>query len=295
MVHSPLESPWGALLGVYLILIGISSGITIQLWWVRPRDVKASDAFEWYGGLVAAAALGIASILLLIDLEQPQRFFLMLTRFSNLGSPMAVGAKLLFVKGALLALYLFLLHRRRQAHAAGDTTAPEGATAVLYRTVPVLLGLVSFGLAVYPATLLSRTWISPLASSPAASVIFLATAMAAGAAVAVVIAHVVMNVDEYFRVRIVGTLVFLVSILALLLVFEGLALHGNRPALSGAADEVISGRWSQAFWGLVVIVGLAIPLVCLISLRKYRIAVIAGAAGVLIGTGAVRYLFLVVQ
>ncbi|MBA3393725.1 MAG: polysulfide reductase NrfD [Deltaproteobacteria bacterium] len=294
--HPLPESPWGTLLAVYFILIGISSGITLQLWWTRPRDSKAADSFEWYGGLVAAVALGIASIILIIDLGQPQRFFLMLTSFSNLGSPMAVGAKLLALKSGLLALYLFLLFKRRQAHAAGDSTSPVGATATLYRVVPVLLGISSFGLAVYPATLLSRTWISPMAMSPAASVIFLCTAMAAGAAIAVILAHVVPGLaDQHFRARIVGTLVFLVAIQGLLFIFEGLALHGNVPALSSSLNEMISGRWSRTFWGLVVVAGLVVPLVTLVGFSRHRIAVIVGATGVLIGTGAARYLFFIVH
>ena len=297
MLHTPLEtSPWGPLLTLYFVLIGVASGITLQLWWVRPRDSRAADTFEWWGGWIAAAALAISGVVLIIDLGQPQRFFLMLTKFSNLGSPMAVGAKLIALKGGLLALYLFLLHKRRNAHAAGDESPPEGGTAILYRSVPLLLGITSFGLAVYPATLLARTWISPLATSPAASVIFLASAMAMGAAIAVILAYALPGVaDEQFRARIVGTLVFLVAIQGLLLVFEGLALHGNVPALSRSLGEMIHGRWAHTFWGLVVGLGLVVPLIMLVALRRYRVAVLVGAGGVLVGAGAIRYLFLVIH
>jgi formate-dependent nitrite reductase membrane component NrfD len=295
-IHPLAAPPWGFTLAVYFILIGISSGITLHSWWIRPRDSNAADTFEWYGAWIAASALGIACIILVVDLGQPQRFFLMLTRFSNLGSPMAIGAKLIALEGALLALYLFLLHRRREAHAIGDQTQPTGATAVLYRTVPVLLGFASLALAIYPATLLSRTWIAPLASSPASSVIFLATAMAMGAAISAIIAHAVPGTaDESLRARIGGTLVFLVAVEGLLLVFEGLALHGNAPALSGSLHQMIGGRWSVTFWGLVVVVGLVGPLISLVVLSRHRAVVIAGAFAVLIGAGATRYLFLVIN
>lgn len=294
-MNAPLQhSPWAGSLTVYFILIGISSGITLQQWWIRPREAQASDTFEWYGGWIAFVLLAAAGAILIVDLGQPTRFFLMLTSFSNLGSPMAVGAKLIGIKAGLLALYLFLLHKRRLARAIGDPSEPEGVTAALFRGVPIALGVASFGLAVYPATLLSRTWIAPLASSPAASVIFLLTSLAAGAAISTIIAHVVRDVaDDTFRTRIIDTVLFLVAIEALLFVFEGLALHGNSPALAHALDQLTTGAWSNMFWGLVVGVGLAVPIICFGALRTQRIAVLTGAAGVVIGSAAVRYLFLV--
>jgi formate-dependent nitrite reductase membrane component NrfD len=289
-------APWGSLIGLYFILAGLASGTALLCWWIRPRDQDAADAFEMTAGLVALAAISACGLILIVDLDRPGRFFLMLTEFSNLGSVMSVGAKLIALKAAVLVLYLYLIHRRRQAHAAGDTSEPTGATLALYRAAPAILGVSSLGVAVYPAFLLSRTWMSPLATSPGSGLIFLSTAMLMGAAVAAILASAMPRIlEEGFRLRVGRTLVFLLTVEGLLLVFEGLALHGNQAALQTALRELHSGSSSGVFWWLVVGLGLAAPLVGLVALPRNRWVMTASSVAVLVGASATRYLFFTVR
>lgn len=295
--HPVAQVPWGALVAVYFILAGLASGTTLWCWWNRPRDQDAADAFEWIAGLVALVALTACGLILIIDLDRPGRFFLMLTELSNLGSMMSLGAKLIALKVAFLVLYLFLILRRRQARAIGDTSEPTGATRVLYHATPALVGVTSLGVAIYPAFLLSHTWASPLAASPGSGLMFLSTAMLMGAAVAAILASAMPRIaEEMFRVRVGRALVVLLVIEILLLLFEGLALHAsNQPPLAGALRDLQSGGASAVFWLLVVGIGLVVPLVGLIARPQNRWVLTASSIAVLIGAGATRYLLFTVR
>jgi Ni/Fe-hydrogenase subunit HybB-like protein len=185
-IQPMLEAPWGAIIGVYFVLVGLATGITLLTLWIHPQDDRARVHYEWVTTWVAFMALAAASILLVIDLGQPSRFYLMITSFSNLASPMSIGAKLIALKLYLLAMYLYLLTRRRGALTAGDVSLTGHATQTLFAVIPAALGLISLALAVYPAILLARTWSSPLAHTAGAGVLFLSTALLMGTAVAIV-------------------------------------------------------------------------------------------------------------
>jgi formate-dependent nitrite reductase membrane component NrfD len=97
-IQPMLEAPWGAIIGVYFVLVGLATGITLLTLWIHPQDDRARVHYEWVTTWVAFMALAAASILLVIDLGQPSRFYLMITSFSNLASPMSIGAKLIALK-----------------------------------------------------------------------------------------------------------------------------------------------------------------------------------------------------
>jgi hypothetical protein len=71
-----LEAPWGAIIGVFFVLVGVATGVTLLALWVHPQDH-------------------------------------MVVSLSNLGSPMSIGAKLIALKLSLLITYLYLLTRQQ--------------------------------------------------------------------------------------------------------------------------------------------------------------------------------------
>jgi formate-dependent nitrite reductase membrane component NrfD len=209
---------------------------------------------------------------------------------------MSVGAKLIAAKIFFLSLYLYLLYRRRHGLRAGDQPAPVAVSRAFSVAVPALLGITSLGLAVYPAFLLARTWMSPLASTPGSGLLFLSTAMIMGAAVAVIIvAASPSSAEGELRQRLARTLLFLVVVELLLLLLAGLSLIGSGPNLARAMQDIVAGRSAAIFWGLVVTAGLAVPLVGLLAMPLNRLAMLIGAAGALVGAGATRYLIFVVS
>jgi formate-dependent nitrite reductase membrane component NrfD len=246
-------------------------------------------AFAWKSCWLALIALGLCGVLLIVDLGRPARFFLMLTRFSNLGSAMSVGAKLIALKGFLLALYLYLLYRRRSALATGDVELAPGMTRAAYTVVPALLAVASLGLAAYPAVLLARTWFSPLAASSGAALLSVTTALLMGAAVATCVAH-----DEILVTQLRGVMLFLGAAQLCLLLLAGLAPYGGSPALERAFEALIAGRAATVFWGLAIGVGLGVPLVALATMRQRYLVTMASALCLFVGAATLRFLIFTV-
>jgi hypothetical protein len=199
---------------------------------------------------------------------------------------MSVGAKLITLELGLLVAYLHLLRRRLAAHARGDGSLAPGATQLVYSALPAILGVVSLGLAIYPAVLLSRTWISPLAAGPMTSLAFLSTALLMGTSATVLLSHLVAGVlDGAFEERVRRTLIFLISVQAMVLSFDYLSSPSDRAAMVSMG----------VFQVVVVWLGLALPAAIFLALPGHRIATMMGATASLIGAGVLRYLFFAVR
>jgi formate-dependent nitrite reductase membrane component NrfD len=291
-VYPLLEAPWGAVIGVYFILVGLATGVTLLAHWVYPEDERAQVHYAWVTTWAAFMALVAGSVLLIVDLEQPARFYLMVASFSNLGSPMSIGAKLIALKLFLLAIYLYLLARRRGAMAVGDLSLTGSATQALFSIVPAALAVVSLALAGYPAVLLARTWSSPLARTPAAGVLFLSTALLMGTAVALMMACLGrLRGDLVLRRRLKDVLLFLVVAQIPLLGLWLLSVDTNQASLATTPSQLIHGTGAAVFWLAVIGVGLGLPACLLPSFGRSRAVAICGALAVLVGASTTRYLF----
>jgi formate-dependent nitrite reductase membrane component NrfD len=272
------EAPWGATIGIYLVLVGLASGLTLVSWWVRPEEPRTAARFDWIAAWTALLLMLIVSALLVADLGRPARFFLMVTRFENLDSPMSIGAKLIAAEIGLLGVHLYLIRRRLSALARGDASVAAGLTLLVYSIAPAALALVSFALAIYPAALLSFTWISPLATGSMASVVFLSTAIVMGAAAARLIGSVPR--EEAFERQLARTLGFAVCANLAALVFQVAALPSTERALLG-----------HDVWMLVALLLSPLPVI----LVRHRTAMMLGTLVALAGAGLTRYLVFAIR
>ncbi|MGE3536450.1 MAG: NrfD/PsrC family molybdoenzyme membrane anchor subunit [Candidatus Tectimicrobiota bacterium] len=278
------EAPWGILIAVYFILAGLAAGTTLVGEWLQPDDERTAVALTWRLSWVTLLALLACGVLLIADLGQPQRFFLMLTSFKNLGSAMSIGAKLIACKSCLVLLSLYLLARRRRALAAGDLTLAPGLTSAVYTVVPILLTISSVCLAMYPAILLAHTWSAPLAASSGAALLFVSTALVMGLATATLLTR-----DTALLARLRRSMLHVVGAQCGLLLFAGLALHGTTPALSHALHTLLQGQAAPLFWGLAVGVGLLLPWATLWSGAQHGLLIFSGLC-LLVGAASLRFL-----
>ncbi|MDF2710282.1 MAG: molybdopterin oxidoreductase, rane subunit [Nonomuraea muscovyensis] len=279
------DLPWGPLLAAYVVLVGLASGLTLVTWWLNRPGGSAAPSIDRYGAWGAMAVLVVISVVLVVDLGRPERFYLVITRFENPASPIAMGAKLIAVKMFLLAVVIYALERRSPARA-------NRVSVVLVRTVV----LTSFALAVYPAALLARSWGSPLANSSGSALIFVITALLMGAA-AVLIALSVVRVRSEdlngFLHRTREALLVLLCAFGISLAFEVLSLAG-RPSDRLLLSQLLTGGFAVVFWGVVVTAGIAVPAVGLLVFPGKRAALVASAVAVLTGAATARYLLFAV-
>ncbi|MGQ0842335.1 NrfD/PsrC family molybdoenzyme membrane anchor subunit [Actinokineospora sp.] len=280
-------TPWGPLIALYFVLIGLPSGLTLVSCWRTVRWPHVASRTDQAARVVALVALLLVSVVLVVDLGRPERSFLMLTQFGNLGSPIAVGAKLIAVKILLLVLDLYLRHRARGPGGLARIPA-DRRTSMVVGTVTWMLAAVSLALAVYPAAVLSRTWLSPLSATSGAALVYLVTSVLMGVA-----AH--LAIDSLLRVREqAGSLrmpaLVLLGVHAVVLAFQVVALVGD-PRLDPAVIATFAtASGATLWWGLSVGVGVVVPAGGLAIARTGRGPHIGCATAILVGACACRYL-----
>jgi formate-dependent nitrite reductase membrane component NrfD len=291
-VNHPLATvPWGPWIGGYLVLTGLASGLTLVTRFMRPADERAAARLDWISGWTSLATLAVCTIILISDLERPARFFLMVTQFTNAGSLMSWGAKIIALKIGLLALHLTLLRKRRQAMAAGDALLTGAATRAMYGAVPDALALVSFALAIYPAFLLSWTWSSPAAHNAGAALVYLSSGAILGAAATNLLLVFVPDIgDRMMCARARVTLVRLLGAHIVTLGFLMLSLRANETRV--VFDELLHGAWSGSCWILVAATSLAVALSAPVFAGRSRVALSVTA---FVGAAASRYLIFAVR
>lgn len=286
MNHPLTGLPWGPWIGVYIVLTGLASGLTLVTRFLRPADERAAARLEWISSWTALACLGVCTVILIWDLGQPARFFLMVTQFANAGSLMSWGAKIIALKVGLLVLYIMLLRRRRRALANGDALLADGATRAVYAIVPEALALTSFALAIYPAFLLSWTWSSPAAHNAGAALIYLFSGAILGAAATNLVMVFTPELDDPALVaRLRAGLVRILAAYSIALAFVALSLRGNET--SGVYNELWRGAWAGGVWLLVVSLTASVVLSAPVFGARSRVA-LSGAA--LVAAAASRYL-----
>jgi formate-dependent nitrite reductase membrane component NrfD len=289
-LNQPLpDSPWGPLLATYFVLVGIPSGLTLTAQWAGTRRGGGDRRVARRASSIALAVACVAGLLLVIDLGRPERFFLMLTQFDNVGSPISLGAKILALKIFLLVTELYLT---RHLSNAGPVPAPgDRFTSVLGKSIRILLVLTSIALALYPVSVLSRTWVAPLAGTGGAALLYLTTALLMGTALYSVIE--LCTPPDDLADRLTGLRTAVLGLLGLYLVaglFEWLALQA-KPALYDQVVAFLTGTGGAVlFWGGAVGAGLILAAPGLLLRHAGRTVRVTSALLLVTGVAVVRYL-----
>ncbi len=239
------EQMWGSIIAWYLFLAGIGAGAFITaaiLRWRRPEAVRMRRA----GLIIAPVVVAVGLVLLVVDAEaglrNPLRFFYLLTNF---GSVMTWGVVFLslFMVVVLLALVLDLLKKKVPA------------------VVWIVGAVLSVCVAGYTGALLGVCVTYPLWNNGLLPVLFLVSALSAGMA-SVLLVGAIRYPAEFKEAGVVKKVHFALPIVELLLLAAVCVLTANS---SGAGQEsvagLLSGEWAVAFWGGLIVVGLAIPIV----------------------------------
>ena len=237
------EPIWGSIIAWYLFLAGLGAGAfatSAFLGWRHPE----ATSMRKVGHVIAPVVMAVGLVLLMVDAEaglhNPLCFFYLL---SNFGSVMTWGVVFLslFMVVAIAALVL----------------------DILKKNVPTWLDIVgvalAFAVAVYTGALLGVCNTFPLWNNALLPILFLVSAMSAGAA-SVLLVAVVKHADEFNRVGVLKKFHFCLPIIELVLVVSLLFITSfNSPAGFESVMNLVVGEYALPFWLGLVVIGLIMP------------------------------------
>ena len=297
--HSRLIDPqlhvWGWEIPVYLFLGGMAAGLMIVTSLLASRREERSGAARW----LAFAAPGLVSIgmgALFLDLAHKAHVWRFYLAF-RWTSPMSWGAWILvlvYPVSLLVALAgLDEARAERVASAAGRrrarrrSSAPRGRSGCGAR--PRSSGRISgsgVALGVYTGILLSTLGARALWSSSLLGPLFLVSGLSTGAAFLLLFG---LDAEERRLVTRWDRAAIAVEAALLVLFLVGLSTSGA--AAHAAAGLLLGGAFTAEFWSLVVIAGLAVPLLLeTLEARLHLGATRVAPALVLAGGLALRWI-----
>jgi formate-dependent nitrite reductase membrane component NrfD len=298
-----LQTTWGWLVAIYLFLGGLGAGVMctasiISL--VAGERLKATIRF---GTWASAIAIACGTLFLLIDVGKPFRAIVLFRSFVNFSSWMTIGAWLLI--GAILLNGLSALFWTDKVLAWMDRLwKPLSSKRALWRTILAIVTIpVNLGVAVYTGVLLGVLPFRPLWNTWLLPALFTVSALDTGVALVTGYAFLREAAPAAAGLRKVLE-ISAISLICIEAVVLGVYLHtGLNGTLDAArsAQVLLSGALGVVFWGLVVFVGLAVPLlVCLgqiTGLAKRAPALapaipLVGATACLIGGWTLRFVVL---
>jgi len=262
--------PWHWQVPAYLVTKGVAAGLFMIL--------SLSFLVGWVGfdatsfvtsGLLTLGFTALTTVLLVLDLERPERFLRILTR-PQWKSWLVRGAYLLVGFSLVSGLWWFL-----ELSAVRGWIDPAPAESLRW----VLLGIglpLAFGTAVYTAFLFGQAEGRDLWQSPLLPVQLVIQSVVAGAAMLVITDAIVPLAGDLVHVARMAFGIGLGT--SLLIMFLG--EFGMPPASEAAAragHEITRGRFARSFWFGSVVTGHLLPL-ALLGLAWSPGGVLAGLA-----------------
>lgn len=264
---------WHSAYAIYFFVIGICAGLSFFsfLSWHRAElaGLRKPAAYASF------ALLAVGGVLLIGDLSQPMRFLNVLNPFYlHFTSPLAWGSLNILLFGAASVAYLLMLRK-------GDEKTGK--------RLALVVALLALGLPIYTGYDLSVHQSRPMWNTPVMPVLFVALAMASGAAVSSLLAGANAAAQTTLRQYLIWSVgavgVVLVSML-------GTTHYG------GSAEELTyiiltTGSMGLIFVGLGIVAGTVAPFALLLApLGRQQGGVMVAALLVLVGSAALRYAIL---
>ncbi len=283
------QSAWGWLIITYLFLAGAGAGAFLAAVACNLLAPDWSKALARAGSLAAGPLVAVGTACLVLDLEagfwQPWRQIYLI---SNLSSMITWGVIILSLFIPVALLYAAGLNK--------ITTVGVYVRKYLFQ-LEIIGSLLAVATAVYTGVLIAVVNGVPFWNTPLMPVLFLASAVSTGLAVAM-IGAAILDITSIRTLSnfALGHVIFLAieGFVLMLLIFMSMTRSVETAASAGM---LISGILSPYFWGLVVVVGLLAPFV--LSIVEYyeygemsKYLVVAADLCVLIGGMSLRALII---
>ena len=238
-----LPRPWGWKVATYLWTKSIASGALLVAAVAALLGVGPESALIGIGApVVALVFLALTTGLLVVDLKRPERFHYILLK-PNWTSWLVWGAWILLAFGVVAALWLV----------AGVADSFAFLRALI---APAVLS--SVGAAGYSAYLFRQAEGRDFWQSPLLLPHLLAASLAAGAA-ALLLVNTVSSRDETMQFAMALAMAAGLVVHALVMFAELFGSHANLDT-ARAARLMTHGDSRVRFWGVVAVLGIAVPL-----------------------------------
>lgn len=264
---------WHSAYAIYFFVIGICAGLSFFsfLSWHR-TELASLRKPAAYGSFVL---LALGGLLLIGDLSQPLRFLNVLNpAYLHFTSPLAWGSLNIVSFGLASVAYLLMLRKGDEKNG---------------KLLALVVALLALGLPIYTGYDLSVHQSRPMWNTPVMPVLFVALAMASGAAASSLLAGGNAAAQASLRQYLVW------SVGAVGVVLIGILGTTN---YGGSAEELTfiiltTGTMGLIFVGLGIVAGTVAPVALLLApLGRQQGGVMLAALLVLVGSAALRYAIL---
>ncbi len=249
---------WGWEVPAYIWTKAIAAGTVLVPFLAHGLGMSQPTAATFWTGILAGLLfLGLTGVLLVLDLDRPDRFLSVLLR-PQWRSWLVRGAYIITSYGALLGIWLI---------------SGIGEFKALQSLLHWPLILLAFFTAIYTAFLFAQAKGRDFWQSPGLVLHMLGHALVAGSALLFLLSFPLpaMIPDRLLLARVLfGSLIFSLAVLA----FELTIPHATADA-HRAAHAITRGLFAPLFWGGVVGAGMMLPLVLLVSGSLFLIALAA--------------------
>jgi Fe-S-cluster-containing dehydrogenase component/formate-dependent nitrite reductase membrane component NrfD len=268
---TPHVKPWGIDMAIYLLTKGIATGTMLLCALLAYFFADRSALTMTAGPIISLTFLLITTIVLVVDLERPERFYYMLIR-PNWRSWMVWGTWFLIAHGAITTLWL----------AAGRFGATTVVSALVWPAV-----VCSLLTTCYTGFLFAQGLARDLWQGPQSTLDLLAQAVAEGAAVLLIAAALMPDAAYRAHPRVVSTLgVILIGAIVLhlaFLIFENLLAPSPTRHHALAVSAIRRGPFARVFWAGAMLISIAAIVVSalaggtLIALAFAAVLALAGS------------------
>lgn len=300
-----LQVVWGWQPALYLFLGGMGAGAFVAAMIVYFREGEKCRGTAVVSVLAAVVCLVVGLLLLLSELITPLRGMMMWQSFSNFTSWMTFGAWIVFAAVVVFVLVAVCMGKRSSALVSKVWKGFEGLAPKLARILGVVGVALGLCVAAYTGILLMSAPGVPLWNTPLLPCLFTVSALDTGVALVEVVAFVFRKKEDMgegtakiLEIAVVALVVLELAVLALLLTsMLGEADTAVAAAAAQSASILVEGQLAPFFWGLVVAVGLVLPLVAavlafVLKSKKAGITSLVGAIGAMVGGCTLRFIII---
>jgi tetrathionate reductase subunit C len=280
------EMPLGIPIAAYFYLTGLSAGSFIISTFAYGFGMIKFKPLGKIGVVMATLLLVIAPMILLIDLEQPLRFWHLIL-YLRITSPITWGTFLLVLYPMNCMVYGYFMFK-------GDMKRTKIFGLIGIPLALMVHGYTGFILALVKARVLWTTAIMPP--------IFLVSAMVSGLAMMILVVviknYIIQRGKQHDPTLLFDLGKFLVASIVLDLILIGTdltVLLTSHTEAYMAALMLLKGEFSSLFLGVEVFLGAVLPLALLLSpfTKRWVPGLAIASVLVMIGIFAMRYIMVV--